>query len=334
MNKFIVASRDDLRVLIVNTAEKMGVSEAVVEKDYWVTYVLDYLFNHNKWKDYFTFKGGTSLSKCFGLIDRFSEDIDLILDWTVLGYGHNEPWKVRSKTKQAKFNKEVNQKTVDFLRDEFLEVITEDFKKILNSKFNFTLDKTDEQTILFEYPKIFTSTYLTQSIRLEIGALAIKIPSIKVEIEPYIGEHYPSVFKYKAVVDTVTSERTFWEKVTILHHEANRPLKSSLPARYARHYYDIYRMANSKVKDDALNNQELLQKVVNFKIKFYPRNWANYEEALKNKIKLLPIEKRLIELEQDYKYMEEMLYGNYPTFKELIEVIRTLENEINLKFLI
>ena len=73
MNKFYVENKDDLRVLIVNTARKKNVSEAVIEKDYWVTFILDYLFNENKWKEYFTFKGGTSLSKCFGLIERFSE---------------------------------------------------------------------------------------------------------------------------------------------------------------------------------------------------------------------------------------------------------------------
>ena len=73
MNKFYIENKEDLRVLIVNTARKKNVSEAVIEKDYWVTFILDYLFNENKWKEYFTFKGGTSLSKCFGLIERFSE---------------------------------------------------------------------------------------------------------------------------------------------------------------------------------------------------------------------------------------------------------------------
>ena len=71
MNKFYIGNKDDLRVLIVNTADKKNISEAVIEKDYWVTIILDYLFNENKWKEYFTFKVGTSLSKCFGLIERF-----------------------------------------------------------------------------------------------------------------------------------------------------------------------------------------------------------------------------------------------------------------------
>ena len=83
---------EDLEVLIKNTSQKMGINQGIVEKDYWVCFVLNYLFSKCKWKDAVTFKGGTSLSKCFNLIERFSEDIDLILDWRVIGYSFNEPW--------------------------------------------------------------------------------------------------------------------------------------------------------------------------------------------------------------------------------------------------
>ncbi|HEP5207699.1 TPA: nucleotidyl transferase AbiEii/AbiGii toxin family protein, partial [Streptococcus pyogenes] len=140
MNKFYIENKEDLRVLIVNTARKKNISEAVIEKDYWVTFILDYLFNENKWKEYFTFKGGTSLSKCFRLIERFSEDIDLILDWRVLGYEEKEPWIERSNTKQDKFNKKVNEKTEIFLKDEFLKVLEEDLKDF---DFEFSIDTID-----------------------------------------------------------------------------------------------------------------------------------------------------------------------------------------------
>lgn len=91
---------DERRILFRNTAQKMGMNEAIIEKDFWVCLTLDYLFHRCKWKDVFTFKGGTSLSKCYGLITRFSEDIDLILDWRAIGYSLNEPWEERSNTKQ------------------------------------------------------------------------------------------------------------------------------------------------------------------------------------------------------------------------------------------
>ena len=97
-------SDNDRRELFRNTADKMGLNDAIVEKDFWVCFTLDYLFHRSPWKESITFKGGTSLSKAFHLISRFSEDIDLILDWRVLGYGKDEPWEKRSNTKQDAFN--------------------------------------------------------------------------------------------------------------------------------------------------------------------------------------------------------------------------------------
>lgn len=94
----------NLEQVIRNASQRIGLNEVILEKDYWVCFVLNYLFSKCKWKDDFTFKGGTSLSKCFNIIQRFSEDIDLILDWRVIGYNLDEPWKERSNTKQDNFN--------------------------------------------------------------------------------------------------------------------------------------------------------------------------------------------------------------------------------------
>ena len=103
--------------LFRNTADKMGLNDAIVEKDFWACFTLDHLFHRCPWKDAITFKGGTSLSKAFNLISRFSEDIDLILDWRVLGYGKDEPWEKRSNTKQDAFNKEANTRAEVFLAE-------------------------------------------------------------------------------------------------------------------------------------------------------------------------------------------------------------------------
>lgn len=110
-------SDGDRRELFRNTADKMGLNDAIVEKDFWVCFTLDYLFHRSPWKDSITFKGGPSLSKAFHLISRFSEDIDLILDWRVLGYGKDEPWEKRSNTKQDAFNKEANARAEVFLAE-------------------------------------------------------------------------------------------------------------------------------------------------------------------------------------------------------------------------
>ena len=114
------APTEHRRVLFRNASQKCRMHEAIVEKDFWVCLVLDYLFHKSPWSESLAFKGGTSLSKCFGLIKRFSEDIDLILDWRKLGYGINEPWIKRSNTQQDLFNKEANQRAGKFVKENML----------------------------------------------------------------------------------------------------------------------------------------------------------------------------------------------------------------------
>ena len=281
-------------------------------------------------KEAFTFKGGTSLSKCFNLIYRFSEDIDLILDWRVIGYSFDEPWQKRSNTKQDKFNKESNQKTEDFLKNEFAPQLESDFRDMLSDEFHIRIDESDPQTVLFEYPKAFKSSYVTQAVRLEIGTLAAWTPSEAVHIVPDIQKIYPLLFDGDFIeVRTVLPERTFWEKATILHHEANRPKELAIPKRYARHYYDLVSIANSPYKERAFNKHELLEKVVQFKQKFYPRKWAKYEEATVETIRLMPDEYRLKEIKEDYKNMAEMFFGEYPSFEKLMNSVLELEKEIH-----
>ena len=117
--------------------------------------------------------------------------------------------------------------------------------------------------------------------------------------------------------------------MTILHQEAHRPIDKKIPWRYSRHYYDIYKMINSPIRKVALNNLDLLNDVVKFKIKFYPCNWARYELAIPGKIKLIPPANALIRLKEDYSYMKEMIFGEKPDFSEIITSLEKLESEIN-----
>lgn len=291
MYQLIKQPEDQLRILFRNTAQKTGLHEAIVEKDFWVCLTLDYLFHSCPWKEAFTFKGGTSLSKCYGLIKRFSEDIDLILDWRVLGYGLNEPWKQRSNTKQDAFNKETNSRAKTFLSEQLLPVLKEDMSKILGKEASFYILPEDPQTICFQYPKIFS--------------------------------------KPDTTILTASAERTFWEKATILHHEANRPENLSMPGRYSRHYYDLYCIAHSDIKESAYSNIALLKRVTDFKMKFYPRKWAHYELAVPGTLKLLPLEYRMEDLQKDYNSMKNMMFGEYPDFQTLMKFIGNLEKEIN-----
>ena len=153
-------------------------------------------------------------------------------------------------------------------------------------------------------------------IRLEIGALAAWTPAELVDIVSYAAEQYPQLFKQKEVsVLTVAPERTFWEKATILHHEANRPEHLSMPQRYSRHYYDLYCMAKAPVKEKAFERLDLLQKVVDFKMKFYPRAWAHYPDAVPTTLKLLPPKYRLSALRDDYAAMRNCSMGRFRLLK-------------------
>jgi hypothetical protein len=329
MQRIATVPADDRADLFRNTASKMQLHEAIVEKDFWVCWTLDYLFHQCQWKSSFAFKGGTSLSKSYQLIQRFSEDIDLIMDWRLLGYDYNEPWENRSNTKQDAFNKEANTRAEIFLIETVLPVLQKDFFRLLKTDVHLYIDETDKQTIRFVYPQTFSDTSILQEIRLEIGALAAWTPARETVIKPYAAEQYAKLFHTpETAILTVMAERTFWEKVTILHREANRH-GSSLPSRYSRHYYDLYCMSQTAIKTNAFSDQNLLARVVQFKEKFYRCPWAKYEDAKVGTMKLMPIPEYIDELRGDYRHMENMLYGDKPTFDEILAGIASLEQELN-----
>jgi len=320
----------DRSELFRNTADKMKLQDAIVEKDFWVCYALDFLFSRSAWREAIIFKGGTSLSKAYNLVRRFSEDIDLILDWRVLEYDLNEPWMERSNTQQDKFNKEANERAERFLAKTFCPEIKAGISKELNVEANIYIDENDKQTINFAYPNLFVNESTLQVIRLELGALAAWTPARKAKVEPYSAKYYPNVFDVTSTsVLTSVPERTFWEKATILHHEANRPPNLEMPQRYSRHYYDLFQMSTSSVKSEAFSRLDLLEKVVAFKKKFYPRSWAKYDEAIPGSMKLIPDKSRMLLLKQDYIAMEEMLFGEIPSFEVVMNGIQDLEKEIN-----
>lgn len=248
----------------------------------------------------------------------------------MLGYKENEPWEKRSNTKQETFNKEANKKAEAFIENELLPILVKDMSEILGEKANFYILPEDKQTICFSYPKLYEESNTLQVIRLEIGALAAWSPSVIKSVTPYVAECYPNLFsKSSTAVLTAAAQRTFWEKATILHHEANRPENLAMPSRYSRHYYDLYCIANSENKSSAFENITLLKRVVEFKEKFYPRHWVHYELATPSTLKLVPPEYRFEALRKDYLAMANMFFGEYPDFDTLMSFIRDLEKEVN-----
>ena len=329
MSKLLKISSEELELVIQNTSDKLSMSKAIVEKDLWVCMILKYLFKDFKYKDAIVFKGGTSLSKVYKLIERFSEDIDLALDWKLLGYKSKEPYEDRSNTKQLKFNDKLNEDTKIFLRDEFLPVLENDFKDVLRGKdYKFYIDEFDGQTICFDYPKNHKDSSILQVIRLEIGSLAEPIPASRRKIKTYIEEVYPEVFDENIQVLAVDSLRTFYEKITILHREANR-VNGNYTTRYSRHFYDVYKMLLTDIKEKSFDNLDLLKAVIEFKKKFYACNWAKYDDIMEGNIKLIPSDEALETFSKDYDSMKNMLFGEKISFDRIISSVKEYEIELN-----
>ena len=321
--------KEERLILFRNTAANCGLSEGIVEKDFWVCWTLDYLFHQSPWANHLAFKGGTSLSKSFDLIHRFSEDIDLILDWRLLESAQKDPWAQRSKNQQDKLNKALNAETEVFLREQFVPRLQEDFAQLLVDEFQIEVDEHETQTVNFTYPKLFGEDSILPMVRLEIGALAAWTPTTQSEIISYAAQQYGRIFQNPSTsVLTVMPERTFWEKVTILHKEAFRT-NGNFPARYSRHYYDLFCMDASPVKAAAFGNLDLLARVVTFKDRFYPAGNAHYDLAKPGTMRLLPPEDCLPVLRDDYAHMRNMLSREIPSFEEIMTCIARLEKEIN-----
>lgn len=329
MREFATLPQEDRADALIVAAQEKGMHPAIVEKDFWVCWTLDFLFGESAFRDSFAFKGGTSLSKGFDLIERFSEDIDLIFDWRLLGYGIDEPWEMRSNTKQDAFVRQINEDAASFLREELMPEMQAYLDEQHIASASLQIDGDDPQTLRFFYPQSFSDDSILQEIRLETGALAAWTPTTVARISPYIAEEFPEAFAHpETSVLTVSPERTFWEKATILHKEAFRT-NGRFPSRYSRHYYDLCKLAHSDVKTRALDDMSLLKSVVDFKMTFWRSNAARYDLCVPGTLKLMPPKDSMPLVEQDYSSMRNMIFGDAPDFDDLMLGISELESEIN-----
>lgn len=331
MDRIARLSSQDRHDIFTEAAAQLGITSVIVEKDFWVCVVLKLLFEKARFGPSLVFKGGTSLSKAYGLIERFSEDIDLVLDWTLLGYGKGQRDHMpvlASKTKQDQFNKEINRRAADFISKTLSPELDELFR-LEDIGLSASVDSDEPQVINIRYPAAFTEIYIRPEVRLEIGPLASWVPSSNRIIRPYAFDVLPKLFESpECEVLAITAARTFWEKATILHQEAHRI--SPIPLRYSRHYYDQYKLAVSPVRTEALKNIELLRDVVEFKQRFYPCAWARYELAVPGTFQLLPKSTvQTADLEKDYEAMGMMLFGTPPTFATILDELAQLEKDIN-----
>ena len=299
MDRIARASTGERRLVFEAAAQRMALAPAVVEKDFWVCYTLDHLFHRSGFAESMVFKGGTSLSKAFGLIERFSEDIDLILDWRLLGYGEDEPWEPRSNSAQERFKADSIERANAFLADAFVPKLRATLSESLGTEASVRCG-AEEETVYFDYPRSYESAGTLDTIKLEIGPMAAWSPSEEAAITPYAADVVPFGPELSTTVRTASPERTFWEKATILHQEANRPEGKAMPRRYSRHYYDMYRLGHSFVLGRAVAQPGLLEQVVRFKEKFYRTPWAKLADARPGTLRLAPPKGRLDELAADY----------------------------------
>ena len=195
-----------------------------MEKDIWVCVLLERIFTDQDYRNRFVFKGGTSLSKVYRAIHRFSEDIDLILDWRLLGYGLSggeEDLILQSRTKQDRLNKEIDAKGGNFIMNSLLPWLKERMDGISSARV--IASERDPHIIEVRYSSLTPTKYLPDVISLEIGTLAAWVPSSWKTIVPYVSEHFESVVgRIEVPVRATSAERTFWEKATILHQQAYR----------------------------------------------------------------------------------------------------------------
>ena len=339
MDRFVRLSDDERRRYFVQTAEQMGLAPQIIEKDFWVCWILRELFALPNIGSMLIFKGGTSLSKAYRLIERFSEDVDVSMDRAGLGFSNeaSDPEAVISGKERSRridrLKETCQRKIVDELRPMMIKTI----KAALGDAQGWSLtvddDDPDRQTLLYAYPSSLpetTGAYIRPAMKIEMGARSDHWPSDQVRIAPYVAEHFPAAFETTDfIIKVLTAERTFWEKATLLHVEYHRPPDKEIPLRLSRHYYDTSRLILSGISEKAAGRPELLQRVVEHKKVFFSSGWAHYDEAIQGSLRLTPHPGRIRQLQEDYDKMREMFFSERPAFAEVLRILEEWETHFN-----
>jgi hypothetical protein len=276
------------------------------------------------------FKGGTSLSKAWSLIDRFSEDIDLALDRSYLGFGAEmTPSKVK-KLRRASFV---------YISESFFPQLVSTFAQAGIEGLNIQLGEIrdpDQDPLIIEiyYPSIAqTNRYVQPRVLVEIGSRSLREPFTLRSICSIIGENFKGQsFADKPIdIPTVNPERTFLEKIFLLHEEFQKPVEKIRVDRLSRHLYDIEKLMDTEYGKIALEDRQLYQTLVNHRKTIIPIRGINYTNHTPDKINPLPPDQLLTAWKKDYEIMQEsMIYGTSLPFEQLIERIKELKNRFNL----
>jgi hypothetical protein len=318
----------------------MNLDPLIVEKDFWVCWTLNHLFSLPDLGKHLVFRGGTSLSKVYRVIHRFSEDIDLTLNRVFLGFEEDiDLARIKSNKKRDRLISKMVAACSQYVGSDLCIKLGKIFSsslKNIEEEWDVLIDKEDStgQTLLFHYPiavDFVSGSYVDPSIKMEFGCRSAPWPTLRATINPYAAEHFPNAFKSNPECEVIAlrAERTFWEKATILHQEANRVEDRPSPLGVSRHYYDLAMLAQSPFRDNALKDYDLLNEVAQHKKLFFRCAWAKYDGARSGTLRLLPPEFRLPELKKDYEKMQIMLFDQSLSFQDMMDILLELESTIN-----
>ncbi len=316
----------------------MGLQAVSVEKDFWVCWTLRELFSLLGVGEHLTFKGGTSLSKAWKLIERFSEDIDLVVDKEALGFGGDAAPDKAPSQKQRKVR-------LESLMDACQAWVQGILQPALAERIESTLGPTgwllevdpempDGQCLLFHYPSVFSpeaAGYVRPVVKIELGARSDDWPNETRSIQPYVIEQFPALDPDATCsVRVLAAERTFWEKACLLHEETFRPADKPRKPRMARHYYDLWCLLRAGVGVKALVQAELFKRVAEHREIFFRFSWVDYSTHKPGTFRLVPPNDHLSHWKTDHHAMlGPMFFGETPTFDELIAAVAEFEKAFN-----
>lgn len=326
--KFYSIPNHEKVLIYQQLSDESKIPPFAVEKDWWVVQVLSTIFEMNMGK-YLVFKGGTSLSKAWNLISRFSEDVDLAVDPKFLGFeGELKKKDITALRKAA--NLYITNTFYPDLKEKMSDKGFTDLKwDIINTKES----DQDPKIILLYYPNVIESVgYIQPRVQIEIGCRSLREPLKIAEFNTLIDEYYPQAsFAMPAVqIPTVLPERTFLEKIFLLHEEFSKPVIAIRVERLSRHLYDVYQLSKSEIKKNALNDTELYETIVKHRYNFTRISKVDYNLHQPQYINPIPPKEVIKAWEADYNTMlNEMIYGDAPTFQELIQELKLLRVEIN-----
>ena len=306
-------------------------TQQTIEKDWWVTQVLRVLFSL-PYAAHLSFKGGTSLSKAWNIVERFSEDIDIAISREYLGFvGELSRTQVSDKLRRAACSF-VRERMQNDLREGLvaLGIAPEKFNVYVNIT---SVSTTDPEVIYIDYESVLpNSEYIAHTVKVEVGGRSMAEPvqsvSIQSQIDAVLSQ---ATFVQPAFdVNVVIPERTFLEKIFLLHEEFAKPMAEVRTERMSRHLYDLQRMLHTSIAQNALSNEALYRAVVEHRRKFINLRDFDYDTLYPKHLSLeIPV--NVVELwRKDYETMQRtMIYGQSVAFDELLAEIRQLNMRIS-----